>query len=211
MPTVVEASLPYHEISRLRLRFARNDTASLIPRRSRVYLLLRGKPRHSKPPCGAKNPEDEISDFVLRDVSVASLPQHDAMVPCGFLASPERGSTPQGVIGLREPLSRAKAARQLSHAGRNPRSVSICPCIWANAKKILRQRLSTFGRMQNFPSIGELRRQPPPPATREPPPSKGGSSIISPSPRVGRETQGEGRSKLSSPHEKTLAVASVFV
>ncbi len=38
-----------------------------------------------------------------------------------------------------------------SHAGRTPRSVSICPCIWANAKKILRQRLSTFGRMQNFP------------------------------------------------------------
>ncbi len=37
--------------------------------------------RHSEPPCGAKNPEDENSDFVLRDVSVAELPQHDAVKP----------------------------------------------------------------------------------------------------------------------------------
>ena len=39
--------------------------------------------------------------------------------------------------------------RAPSHAGRDPRLVGICPRIWANAIRILRQRLSIFGRMQN--------------------------------------------------------------
>ncbi len=72
-----------------------------------------------------------------------------------LLGAPIEGSCRAAFARLRGSFNPIPPYGVLSHAGRVPRSVSICPYIWANAKKILRQRLSTFGRMQNFPSQGK--------------------------------------------------------